>query len=136
MNVQLLVDAYSLYKELQSRTLLGINLGTVYCTVMLTHSFFFTLCRCQIFKDCIPVVEQANSVIHSALDDPDIPLSPNELRWLGCNVYNLGCVSYQRDCFTEGVPLLAIACEELRVWCFAGKTDEEILTRIVEVIWP
>ena len=132
MNVQLLVDPY---KELQSRTLLVINLGTVYCTVMLTHSFF-TPCRCQIFKDCIPVVEQANSVIHSALDDPDIPLSPNELRWLGCNVYNLGCVSYQRDCFTEGVPLLAIACEELRVWCFAGKTDEEILTRIVEVIWP
>ena len=130
MNVQLLVDPN---KELQSRTLLGINLGTVYCTVMLTHSFF-TLCRCQIFKDCISVVEQANSVIHSALDDPDIPLSPNELRWLGCNVYNLGCVSYQRDCFTEGVPLLAIACEELRVWCFAGKTDEEILTRIVEVI--
>ena len=81
-------------------------------------------------------MEQANSVIHSALDDPDIPLSPNELRWLGCNVYNLGCVSYQRDCFTEGVPLLAIACEELRVWCFNGKTDEEILTRIVEVIWP
>ena len=103
--------------------------------LMLTHSVF-TLCRCQIFKDCIPVVEQANSVIHSALDDPDIPLSSNELRWLGCNVYNLGCVSYQRDCFTEGVPLLAIACEELRVWCFAGKTDEEILTRIVEVIWP
>ena len=132
MNVQLLVDPN---KELQSRTLLGINLGTVYCTVMLTHSFF-TLCRRQIFKDCIPVVEQAKSVIHSALDDPDIPLSPNELRWLGCNVYNLGCVSYQRDCFTEGVPLLAIACEELRVWCFAGKTDEEILTRIVEVIWP
>ena len=132
MNVQLLVDPN---KELQSRTLLGINLGTVYCTVMLTHSFF-TLCRRQIFKDCILVVEQAKSVIHSALDDPDIPLSPNELRWLGCNVYNLGCVSYQRDCFTEGVPLLAIACEELRVWCFAGKTDEEILTRIVEVILP
>ena len=103
--------------------------------LMLTHSLFI-LCRCQIFKDCIPVVEQANSVIHSALDDPDIPLSPNELRWLGCNVYNLGCVSYQRDCFTEGVPLLAIACEELRVWCFVGKNDEEILTRIVEVIWP
>ena len=103
--------------------------------LMLTHSLF-TLCRCQIFKDCIPVVEQANSVIHSALDDPDIPLSPNELRWLGCNVYNLGCVSYQRDRFTEGVPLLAIACEELRVWCFAGKNDEEILTRIVKVIWP
>ena len=103
--------------------------------LMLTHSLF-TLCRCQIFKDCIPVVEQANSVIHSALDDPDIPLSPNKLCWLGCNVYNLGCVSYQRDCFTEGVPLLAIACEELRVWCFAGKNDEEILTRIVEVIWP
>ena len=103
--------------------------------LMLTHSLF-TLCRCQIFKDCIPVVELANSVIHSALDDPDIPLSPNELRWLGCNVYNLGCVSYQRDCVTEGVPLLAIACEELRVWCFAGKNDEEILTRIVEVIWP
>ena len=81
-------------------------------------------------------MEQANSVIHSALDDPDIPLSPNELRWLGCNVYNLGCLSYQRDCFTEAVPLLAIAFEELRVWCFAGKTDEEILTRIVEVIWP
>ena len=101
--------------------------------LMLTHSLF-TLCRCQIFKDCIPVVEQANSVIHSALDDPDIPLSPNELRWLGCNVYNLGCVSYQRDCFTEAVPLLAIACEELRVWCFSGKTGEEILTRIVEVI--
>ena len=132
MNVQLLVDPN---KELQSRTLLGINLGTVYCTVMLTHSFF-TLCRRQIFKDCIPVVEQAKSVIHSALDDPDIPLSPNELRWLGCNVYNLGCVSYQRDCFTEGVPQLAIACEELRVWCFASKTDEEILTRIMEVIWP
>ena len=90
----------------------------------------------HIFKECIPVVEQANSVIHSALDDPDIPLSPNELRWLGCNVYNLGCVSYQRDCVTEGVPLLAIACEELRVWCFAGKTDEEILAGIVEVIWP
>ena len=31
--------------------------------LMLTHSLF-TLCRCQIFKDCIPVVEQANSVIH------------------------------------------------------------------------
>ena len=104
--------------------------------LMLTHSLLIILCRCQIFKDCIPVVEQANSVIHSALDDPDIPLTPNELRWLGCNVYNLGCVSYQRDCFTEGVPLLAIACEELRVWCFAGKTDEEILTKIVEVIWP
>ena len=32
--------------------------------LMLTHSLFI-LCRCQIFKDCIPVVEQANSVIHS-----------------------------------------------------------------------
>ena len=134
MNVQLLVDPY---KELQSRMLLGINLERVYCAVNVNTFFIYTaLCRCQIFKDCIPVVEQANSVIHSALDDPDVPLSPNELRWLGCNVYNLGCVSYQRDCFTEGVPLLAIACEELRVWCFNGKTDEEILTRIVEVIWP
>ena len=134
MNVQLLVDPY---KELQSQTFLGINVERVYCTVNVNTFFInFILCRCQIFKDCIPVVEQANSVIHSALDDPDIPLSPNELRWLGCNVYNLGCVSYQRDCFTEGVPLLAIACEELRVWCFAGKTDEEILTRIVEVVWP
>ena len=33
MNVQLLVDAYSLYNELQSRTLLGINFERVYCTV-------------------------------------------------------------------------------------------------------
>ena len=38
-------------------------------------------------------------------------------------MYSLGCVSYQRDCFTEGVPLLAIACEELRVWCFNGKKN-------------
>ena len=136
MNVQLLMDACSLYNELQRRTLLQVSILREFTVLlMLTHSLFI-LCRCQIFKDCIPVVEQANSVIHSALDDPDIPLSSNELRWLGCNVYNLGCVSYQRDCFTEGVPLLAIACEELRVWCFAGKTDEEILTRIVEVIWP
>ena len=136
MNVQLLMDACSLYNELQRRTLLQVSILREFTVLlMLTHSLFI-LCRCQIFKDCIPVVEQANSVIHSALDDPDIPLSPNELRWLGCNVYNLGCVSYQRDCFTEGVPLLAIACEELRVWCFNGKTDEEILTRIVEVIWP
>ena len=132
MNLQLLVDRY---KELQSQMLLGAILKQFTVLLMLTHSVF-TLCRCQIFKECIPVVELANAVIHSALDDPDIPLSPNELRWLGCNVYNLGCVSYQRDCFTEGVPLLAIACEELRVWCFAGKTDEEIFTRTVEVIWP
>ena len=73
MNVQLLVDPY---KELQSRMLLGINLERVYCAVNVNTFFInFTLCRCQIFKDCIPVVEQANSVIHSALDDPDIPLS-------------------------------------------------------------
>ena len=63
--------------------------------LMLTHSLVI-LCRCQIVKDCIPVVEQANSVIHSTLDDPDIPLSSNKLRWLGCNVYNLGCVISER----------------------------------------
>ena len=136
MNVQLLMDACSLYNELQLRTLLQVSILREFTVLLLLAHSLFILCRCQIFKDCIPVVEKANSVIHSSLDDPDIPLSPNELRWLGCNVYNLGCVSYQRDCFTEGVPLLAIACEELRVWCFAGKTDEEILTRIVEVIWP
>ena len=89
--------------------------------------------RCHI-KDCHQVAEKASDLIHSALDDPDITLSENELRWLGCNVYNLGCVCYQRDCFLEGVPLLTIACNELKVWCFASKTEEEILERIKEVI--
>ena len=79
------------------------------------------------------MVQQASTLIHSALDDPDISLSLNELRWLGCNVYNLGCVSYQRDRFAEGVPLLTIACDELRIWCFAAESEEEILTRIEEV---
>ena len=48
-------------------------------------------------------------------------------------MYNLGCVSYQRDRFAEGVPLLTIACDELRIWCFAAESEEEILTRIEEV---
>ena len=132
MNLQLLVDRY---KELQSRMLLGINLERVYCTVNANTFFIYTMQMSDLWG-LYSSSGEANSVIHSALDDPDIPLSPNKLRWLGCNVYNLGCVSYQRDCFTDGVPLLAIACEELRVWCFAGKNDEEILTRIVEVMWP
>ena len=98
------------------------------CIIMLLYLY-----RSHIFKDCVPVVQQASALIHSALDDPDVPLSPNELRWLGCNVYNLGCMSYQRDCFTEGVPLLTVACDELRVWCFAADMEKEILTRIEEV---
>lgn len=97
-------------------------------------TFACYLHRSPIFKDCVPVVQEASALIHSALDDPDVPLSPNELRWLGCNVYNLGCMSYQRDCFAEGVPLLTVACDELRVWCFAADTGEEIFTRVQEVI--
>lgn len=85
-------------------------------------------------RDCIAVAQQASTLIHSALDDPDIPLSPNELRWLGSSVYNLGCVAYQRSCFSEGVPLLALACEELKIWSFAAETEQEIVTRIEEVI--
>lgn len=49
-------------------------------------------------------------------------------------MYNLGCVSYQRDCFAEAVPLLSIACDELRVWCFAADAEDEIRTRTEEVI--
>ena len=100
---------------------------------MFTHSLF-TLCRCHILKDCIPVVEKASSVIRTSIYDTDLVLSLDELRWLGCYVYNFGALSYQLDSFTEGVPLLATACEELRVWCFGGKSDEEILTRMKEVI--
>ena len=85
-------------------------------------------------RDCIIVAQQASTLIHSALDDPDIPLSTNELRWLGSNVYNLGCVAYQRGCFSEGRPLLAIACEELKIWSFAAETEQSIVTRIEEVI--
>ena len=33
----------------------------------------------------------------------------------------------------EGAPLLTIACDELRVWCFAAGTEEEILKRNEEV---
>ena len=91
------------------------------------------LYRCYI-NDCHQVVEKARDLIHSALDDPDVTSSENELRWLGCNVYNLGCVCYQRDCFLEGAPLLTIACKELKVWCFASRTEEEMLERIKEVI--
>ena len=91
-------------------------------------------CRSHILKDCISVVDQACKVIHSAIDDPDIPLSPKELRWLGSSAYNLGCVTYQRDCFVEAVPLLIVACDELRFWCFAAESEKEILTRIEEVI--
>ena len=71
MNLQLLMDPY---KELHWVSIL--RQFTV--LLILTHSVF-TLCRRQIFKHCIPVVELANSVIHSALDAADIPLSPNEL---------------------------------------------------------
>ena len=79
------------------------------------------------------MAQQASTLIHNALDDPDIPLSPNELRWLGSSAYNLGCVSYQSNCFVEGVPLLALACDELKIWCFAADTEEEIVSRIEEV---
>ncbi|XP_068670254.1 separin-like isoform X2 [Montipora foliosa] len=84
-------------------------------------------------EKCIPLVQKASALIHSVLEDPEIPLSYNELRWLGCNVYNLGCLCYQRDWFVEGAPLLTIACDELRVWCFAAGTEEEILKRNEEV---
>lgn len=80
------------------------------------------------------MAQQASGLIHSALDDPDIPLSPNELRWLGSSVYNLGCVAYQRGCFSDGVPLLALACEELKIWSFAVETEQGVVTRIEEVI--
>lgn len=98
----------------------------------------YMCCMCYIFrnhilKHCPTVAQEASTLIHSALDDPDIPVSPNELRWLGCNVYNLGCVSYQRDCFAEGVPLLTMACEELRVWCLAAEKEVDILCRMEEV---
>ena len=43
MNVQLLVDAYSLYNKLQSRTLLGINLERVYCTVNVITFFIYSV---------------------------------------------------------------------------------------------
>ncbi|KAJ7380134.1 Separin [Desmophyllum pertusum] len=89
--------------------------------------------RSHIIRDCVTVAQQASTVIHSALEDPDVPLSPNELRWLGSTVYNVGCVSYQRDCFAEGVPLLALACDELKIWSFAAETDDKIVTRIAEV---
>lgn len=80
------------------------------------------------------MAQQASTLIHSALDDPDIPLSTNELRWLGSSVYNLGCVAYQRGCFSEGEPLLAIACEELKIWSFAAETEQGIVARTEEVI--
>ena len=40
MNLQLLVDPY---KELQSQTLLGINLETVYCAVNVNSFFIYTM---------------------------------------------------------------------------------------------
>ena len=92
------------------------------------------LYRSHILRDCITVAQQASILIHSALDDPDIPLSPNELRWLGSSVYNLGCVAYQRGYFSDGVPLLALACEELKTWSFVAETEKGIVTRIEEVI--
>jgi len=80
------------------------------------------------------VAQQASTLIHNALDDSDIPLSANELRWLGSSVYNLGCVAYQRGCFSEGGPLLALACEELKIWSFAAETEQGIVARIEEVV--
>ena len=101
------------------------------CTFSSCCSFLY---RSHMLRDCIIVAQQASTLIHSALDDPDILLSPNELRWLGSSVYNLGCVAYQRGCFSDGVPLLALACEELKIWSFAAETDLGIVTRIEEVI--
>lgn len=80
------------------------------------------------------VAQRASTLIHNALDDPDIPLSSNELRWLGSSAYNLGCVCYQSNCFAEGVPLLALACDELKMWSFAAETEQQIISRIEEVI--
>ena len=79
------------------------------------------------------MAQQASMLIHSALDDPDIPLSTNELRCLGSGVYNLGCVAYHKGCFPEGGPLLAIACEDLKIWSFAAETEQGIVARIEEV---
>ena len=42
-------------------------------------------------------------------------------------------MSYQSDCFAEGVPLLALACNELKIWSFGAETEEEILTQTEEV---
>ena len=89
--------------------------------------------RIYILRECFTVAQQANKVIQNALEDPDIPMSPNELRWLGSSVYNVGCVSYKSDCFAEGVPLLALACDELKIWSFGAETEEKIVLQAEEV---
>ena len=43
MNVQLLVDACSLHKELQSWTFLGVNLESVYCAVNVNTFCIYTM---------------------------------------------------------------------------------------------
>ncbi|XP_027041497.1 uncharacterized protein LOC113669627 [Pocillopora damicornis] len=89
--------------------------------------------RIYILRECFTVAQQANKVIQNALEDPDIPMSPNELRWLGSSVYNVGCVSYKSDCFAEGVPLLALACDELKIWSFGAETEEKTILQAEEV---
>ena len=130
VHVQLQVDPH---KELQSDTLLGIKLERVYFAVNV-YTFFIYTVQMSYLEGLYSSSGKASSVIRTSIYDTDLELSLDELRWLGCYVYNFGSLSYQLDSFTEGVPLLATACEELRVWCFGGKSDEEILTRMKEVI--
>ena len=110
----------------------------VQCLLIVSQSAVFDsqfsfIHRIYILRECFTVAQQANKVIQNALEDPDIPMSPNELRWLGSSVYNVGCVSYKSDCFAEGVPLLALACDELKIWSFGAETEEKIVLQAEEV---
>ena len=106
----------------------------LYCLVSKKNFKNVSHHRLQSASDCLPTARQASELIHSALADPAMSVCTVELRWLGCNVYNLGCMLYQSNGFAEAVPLLILACDELKQWCFAAKSEELVLQRIHEVV--
>ena len=81
------------------------------------------------------MLQQSSALIHSALSSPEVSVSVNELKWLGYDAYNMGCLCYKNDWFCDGVRLLSLACEELRQWCFAmeGDDDDDVLVRMEKV---
>ena len=79
------------------------------------------------------MLQQSSALIHSALSSPEVSVSVNELKWLGYDAYNLGCLCYKNDWFCDGVWSLSLACEELRQWCFAVDDDDDVLVRMEKV---
>ncbi|XP_033624191.1 separin-like [Asterias rubens] len=81
--------------------------------------------------DALSICQRTLGIIEEVSGGAGGAVSTNEHRWLGTNAYNFGLMCYKKQWYTEGVPLLTLACQQLQRWCVTKEViDKDKITKV------